>query len=99
MSVVPYVHPVPTELLDNAGVRDVYLTNWEDIAPWRKCYAAALGRVNEPQSALLQLRVLGFGLLVNGDVRVGVFPKGEEVFVGGEGADAGGVAIGRGGLG
>jgi len=42
---------------------------------------------------LLQLRVLGFGLLVNRDVGVGVFPEGEEVFVGGEGADTGGVGI------
>src|SRR5215472_12062020 len=30
---------------------------------------------------LLQLRVLGFGLLQDGDVRVGVFPKREEVLV------------------
>jgi len=32
----------------------------------------------------LQLRVLGFGLLQDGDVGVGVFPEGEEVVVGGE---------------
>jgi len=34
----------------------------------------------------LQLRVLGFGLLENGDVGVGVgvFPEGEEVSIGGE---------------
>jgi len=32
---------------------------------------------------LLQLSVLGFGLLQDGDVGVGVFPEGEEVFVGG----------------
>jgi hypothetical protein len=32
----------------------------------------------------LQLRVLGFGLLEEGDVGVGVFPEGEEVFVSGE---------------
>jgi hypothetical protein len=31
---------------------------------------------------LLQLRVLGFGLLKDGDVGVGVFPEGEEVLVG-----------------
>jgi len=43
---------------------------------------------------LLQLRVLGFGLLKDGDVGVGVFPEGEEVFVGGERPDAGGVGIG-----
>jgi hypothetical protein len=32
----------------------------------------------------LQLRVLGFGLLQDGDVGVGVFPELEEIFVGGE---------------
>ncbi len=41
----------------------------------------------------MQLRVLGFGLLQDGDVGVGVFPEGEEIFVGGEGTDAGGVCI------
>jgi hypothetical protein len=39
----------------------------------------------------LQLRVLRFGLLQNGDVRVGIFPEREEVFVGGERPDAGGI--------
>ena len=42
---------------------------------------------------LLQLRVLGFGLLQDGDVGVGVFPEGQEIFVGGERPDAGGVGI------
>ncbi len=32
----------------------------------------------------LQVRVLRFGLLQEGDVRVGVFPEREEVFIGGE---------------
>jgi hypothetical protein len=45
--------------------------------------------------SLFQFRVLRFGLLQDGDVGVGVFPEGEEVFVGGEGADAGGVGSGR----
>jgi hypothetical protein len=31
---------------------------------------------------LLQLRVFGFGLLENGNVRVGVFPQCEEILVG-----------------
>jgi hypothetical protein len=31
---------------------------------------------------LLQLRILGFGLLQDGEVGVGVFPEREEVFVG-----------------
>src|ERR1700752_3750589 len=34
---------------------------------------------------LLQPRVLGLGLLQDGDVGVGVFPEGEEVLVGGAG--------------
>ena len=41
----------------------------------------------------LQLRVLGFGFFQNGNVGIGVFPEGEEVFVGGEGATAGEVGI------
>jgi len=43
--------------------------------------------------ALLQLGVLRLGLLQDGDVGVGVFPKREEIFVGGKPADAGGVGI------
>ena len=39
----------------------------------------------------LQLRVLGLGLLQDGDFGVGVFPKGEEIFVGGAGF--GGIAL------
>ena len=42
----------------------------------------------------MQLRVLGFGLLQDADVGVGVFPEGEEIFVGGEGASAGEVSLG-----
>lgn len=34
------------------------------------------------QSELAQFRVFGLGILQNGDVRVGVFPKREEVFIG-----------------
>ena len=45
---------------------------------------------------LLKLGVLGLGLLQDGDVRVGVFPEGEEVFVGGEGASASKVGAARG---
>jgi hypothetical protein len=36
---------------------------------------------------LLQLCVLGFGFFVDGGVRVGVFPEGQEIFVGGERID------------
>src|ERR1035437_7080849 len=45
---------------------------------------------------LLQLRVLGFGFFQDGDVGVGVFPEGEEIFVGGECASASEVGIGAG---
>jgi|SRR5579871_1693767 len=42
---------------------------------------------------LLQLRVLGFGFLQDGNIQVGVFPEREEISVGGEGASAGGITI------
>jgi len=38
--------------------------------------------------ALLQLRVLGFGLFQNGDFGVSVFPKVEEILIGGAGFDS-----------
>jgi hypothetical protein len=41
----------------------------------------------------LQSRVLGFGLLQDGNVSVGVFPEGEEILVGGERTDAGSIGI------
>src|SRR2546425_6335750 len=44
-------------------------------------------------SLLLQLRVLRLGFLQDGDVGVGVFPEREEIILGGERPDAGGVAI------
>jgi hypothetical protein len=51
---------------------------------------AALGsKVN----ALLQLRVLRFGLLQDGDVGIGVFPEGEEIFVGGERTNTSSIGI------
>ena len=42
---------------------------------------------------LLQLRVLGFGFLQDGDVGIGVFPENQEVLLGGECTDTGGVGI------
>src|SRR5580700_1552 len=42
----------------------------------------------------LQLRVFRLGLFQDRDVGVGVFPESEEIFVGGEGANAGGIGIG-----
>jgi len=41
----------------------------------------------------LQLRVLRLGFLQDGDVGVGVFPEGEEIFVGGERPNAGRIGI------
>ena len=41
-------------------------------------------KISDPASvSLLQPRVLGLGLLQDGDVGVGIFPQGEEVLVGG----------------
>ena len=42
-------------------------------------------------SLLLQPRVLRFGLFQDGDIGVGVFPEGEEIFVGSERPDAEGM--------
>jgi hypothetical protein len=42
----------------------------------------------------MQLRVLRFGIFQDGDVGVGFFPEREEILLGGERADAGGVGIG-----
>src|SRR5437764_12787751 len=41
----------------------------------------------------LQLRVLRLGLLQDGDVGIGVFPEGEEVFVGSKRPHAGSIGI------
>lgn len=46
------------------------------------------------RSLLLQLCVLCFGLLQDGDARIRVFPEGKEILVSSEGADPGGVGIG-----
>jgi hypothetical protein len=46
-------------------------------------------------SALLpQLRVFCFGLFQDGGVEIGIFPEGEEIFLGSERPDAGGIGIG-----
>src|SRR5580658_960973 len=44
-------------------------------------------------SASLQLRVLRLSLLQDGDIGIGIFPEGEEIFVGGERPGAGEVGI------
>jgi hypothetical protein len=48
-------------------------------------------RFSLPKS--LQLRVLRLGLFVDRDIGVGVFPEREEVFLGSERPDAGGIGI------
>jgi hypothetical protein len=58
--------------------------NWWEFTPKNS---------TQNKRALLQLRVFCLGLLQNGDVGVGVFPEREEVFVGGEGTDAGGIDV------
>src|SRR5271168_408221 len=67
---------------------------------WRKACAKACFRKpsakasdEAPLSRLLQLGVLRLGFFQDGDVGVGVFPEGEEIFVGGERPDAGGIGI------
>ncbi len=46
-----------------------------------------------PATELLQLCVLRLGFIQDGDVGVGVFPEAEEILVGCECPDAGGVGI------
>ena len=46
-----------------------------------------------PLSRLLQLRVLRLSFFQNGDVGIGVFPEGEEIFVGAERPHTGGIGI------
>ena len=48
---------------------------------------------NDFLNSLLQLCILGFGLLQDGDVGVGVFPECEEVLVGGKGTGASSISI------
>ena len=50
---------------------------------------SVLDRGQSGRKNLLQLRIFRLGLLQDGDVRIGVFPEREEIFVGGEGATAG----------
>ena len=51
-------------------------------------------KVNLAGEGLLQLGVLRLGLLQDGNVGVGVFPEGEELFVSGEPPDSGDIGIG-----
>ncbi len=45
------------------------------------------------ETALVELSVFGLGLFEDGDVRVGVFPEGEEILVGGAGFGKGGIGV------
>ena len=44
--------------------------------------------------SLLQLRVLGLGVFVDGNVRVGVLPEGEEIFICGQCTNARRIGVG-----
>ena len=55
--------------------------------------ALFLTAVTKSGQVSLQLGVLGFRLLQDGDFRVGVFPEREEILIGGERPDAGGIGI------
>jgi hypothetical protein len=53
---------------------------------WEADFSTPIGlrpALNVNSTWLFQLRVLRFGLLQDGNVGVGVFPKREEIFVGG----------------
>src|SRR6202022_1791480 len=59
----------------------------------RRNAMACGGASQSVRRRLLQLRILRLGFLQDGDVGVGVFPEREEVLVGGERPDAGGIGI------
>src|SRR5208282_952674 len=62
-----------------------------------ECYVGqretSIAGYEHKRGRLLQLRVLGFGLLQDGDVAIGIFPESEEVFVSGERPHAGSISI------
>ena len=62
----------------------------ESLSSFRFCVLGTKGNAWKIRSQSLQLGVFGFGLLQDGNVGVGVFPEGEEVFV--RGFRFGGVA-------
>jgi hypothetical protein len=70
------------------------------IAAWTSACEGKRVAVEKNQQAsrhnfigLLKLGVLRLGFFQDGDVGVGVFPEREEIFVGGECPDAGGIDI------
>src|ERR1700730_3256786 len=66
---------------------------WGASVPWRDHVMSHTAGESTERRKSLQFRVLRLGLLQDGDVGVGVFPEGEEIFVGGERPDAGGIGI------
>src|SRR5580704_1377117 len=75
----------PLHSLTQGGQFSVSVIAWLR-KPWGKPQ-----RTGQDFFPLLQLRVLRFGLLQDWDVGVGVFPEGEEILVGSERPDAGGI--------
>jgi hypothetical protein len=59
----------------------------------RTCRELSFNRSESDEARLLRLRVFDLGLLVDGNLGVGVFPEGQEVFVRGERTNAGRVGI------
>src|SRR5580658_5702327 len=70
-------HTATAQLLDDAEVGDRPPGEWRRIGHRRESYAAPNGKSTRRRQKLLQLRVLGLGLLKDGNVGVGVFPEGE----------------------
>ena len=107
LGLVDDTHPAAAELLDDAVVRDGLADHSiGSRACWERMLVGSRGQVNQKLRTSearaparpwllksLQLRVLRLGFLQDGDVGVGVFPEGEEIFVGGERPDAGGIGI------
>ena len=72
----------------------LWMTRGRDGDASSVCGLAAEKMRESKRTELLQFCVFGFGFFEDWDVGVGVFPEGQKVFVGGEGADAGSVGIG-----
>ena len=73
--LINYTHPATAQTFDDAVVRDTLAKHGRN-GMWLG-RSSQRGRVCDSVGQLLQLRVLGFGLLQNGDVGVGVgvFPE------------------------
>jgi hypothetical protein len=67
---------------DSVGVPQFRQKKWVKRPTSCSLHPAVLVSTEFDKRKLLQLRVLRLGLLQDGDVGVGVFPEGEEVFVG-----------------